>query len=202
MIFVAGAVFASFASPTKFSAGSPADAADAIPPPVARDVKVPEFVPVINFSQFVLAMQTFAAENPPAARLAAEALSAKFTSDQTSVQTAQRTAPIIITRPVTVAPVTVANVQAEPIAQSEPALPSAPDPTARPSKEAADPVKVAIQAARQPAATHHKQKMAKARPRSERRFQPAMGLGMTIESAENAPPISSLAQKKRPATGE
>lgn len=203
-MLVAGAVIASsFVSPAQFVTGSSADAADAVPLPPVRDAKVPEFVPVINYSQFVLAVQTFAAENPPAARLAAEALSAKFTSDQASQSTGPqaepRTASIIITRPVVVAPVVTGRVADT--AEDEPSFPRAPDPTTPPTKALADPVKVATTAVgdKPPATTRRRHKpktVASNRAKAGQRLQPAMALGMTIESAEDAPPISSLAKKK------
>jgi hypothetical protein len=174
-------------------------------------VKIPEFVPVVNFSQFVLAMQTFAAENPPAARVAAEALSAKFASNLDAQKSdAQKIEPpkqppqreavlapaklssIIVTRPVAV----VADI------------PAVPDPSQQ-APAVADPVKIVTG---YPASRRHKadktekaektdkseRKIATAsRPRLEKKFEPAMGLGMVIDSAENAPPMSSLAQKKR-----
>jgi hypothetical protein len=187
IMLVAGAVFASsFSSPTKFGAGNPADAADAIPPPPPQVVKVPEFVPVVNFSQFVLAMQTFAAENPPAARLAAEALSAKFTSDQISQKAAPKLEPreasVIITRPVVIA--------------SVPNLPSVPDPTGRPAKTLADPVKVATALPEEPSTKRRRHK-SNTVASSRKRFEAPMGLGMVIDSAENAPPMSSLARKTK-----
>lgn len=203
VFLVAGALIASVVlSPVKFAAGTPADAADAVPPQRPDDVKVPEFVPVVNFSQFVLAVQTFAAENPPASRVAAEALSAKFAADQAvqpaAVKSDVRTASIIVTRPVAIARVTT-----EEQAQNEPNFPIAPDPSTPPQKEAADPVKVASAVAVEGKATgeRHKQKAATSgHARSARHLEPAMGLGMTIDSAEAAPPMSSLVQKKSPAS--
>lgn len=203
VFLVAGALIASAVlSPAKFAAGTPADAADAVPPKRADDVKVPEFVPVVNFSQFVLAVQTFAAENPPASRVAAEALSARFAADQAvqpaAVRSEARTASVIVTRPVAIARMTT-----EQQAQNEPNFPIAPDPTAPPQTEAADPVKIASAVAVERKATgeRHKQKTATpGQARSTRHLAAAMGLGMTIDSAEAAPPMSSLVQKKSPAS--
>lgn len=190
-----------------------ADAADAIPQQQRPQVtKVPEFVPVVNFSEFVLAMQTFAAQNPPAARIAAEALSAKFAlngdakpaegqqielhkADQQVAGTAPETAaPAIITRPVVTASISEAP--------AEPEVPAVPDPNGRPSA-VADPVKIITGYPAKTAQTAHKRHKAErkvaaseGRERLTKKYQPAMGLGMVIDSAEEAPPMSSLVQKK------
>lgn len=203
VFLIAAALIASAVlSPVKLGAGGPANAADAVPPQRPDDVKVPEFVPVVNFSQFVLAVQTFATENPPASRIAAEALSAKFAADQAVqpavVKSDVRTVSVIVTRPVAIARVTT-----EEQAQSEPNFPIAPDPSTPPQTEAADPVKVARAVAIEGKATgeRHKQKAAtSSAARSTRHLEPAMGLGMTIDSAEAAPPMSSLVQKKSAAS--
>jgi hypothetical protein len=195
-----GAVIASsFPVSAKFG---PADAADAVPAPARPQVNVPEFVPVVNFSEFVLAMETFAAQNPAAARVAAEALSAKFALNSGSQQielhtptqhaVAQPAIPptVIVTRPVVVADV-----------------PAVPDPHSHPPK-VADPVKIVTGYSEErpaPRRRHKTEKTASAttsRARVEKRFEPAMGLGMTIESAEEAPPMSSLTQKKSKVNAE
>ena len=205
-----GAVAAStFSVPAKFS--GPADAADAVSQPKPEMVKVPEFVPVINFSEFVMAMQTFSAQNPPAARMAAEALSAKFASNGDAQQieihkpnaqmAAQPTKPasVIVTRPVEVASISEAESQEATV----PAIPAVPDPTAG-MKAVSDPVKIITGYPKKRAeAAPHRHKVAEkkiasaSRERVEKHFQPAMGLGMVIDSAEDAPPMSSLVQKKR-----
>lgn len=202
-VLLGAVVASSFSSPTKFGAGSPADAADAIPLVRPDAVKIPEFVPVINFSEFIMATQTFAAQNPPAARLAAEALSAKFTAGlesqgteqhQASQQSAElsvaKPAPIIITRPVVVA--------------SIPSVPSisVPDPIGRPAEALADPVKIVTGYPAEKTRRHKAEKKVAAttsHDRVEKRFEPAMGLGMVVDSAEEAPPISAVAPKKRKA---
>ncbi|MFT3730010.1 MAG: hypothetical protein QM780_01110 [Hyphomicrobium sp.] len=199
-VLLGAVVASSFFASTKFGAGNRADAADAIVPPPPEVIRVPEFVPVVNFSEFVLAMQTFAAESPAGARLAAEALSAKFDapadeaqkpasappSQQAAAQPA-KPASVIVTRPVYVAD-----------------IPSMPDPRVQPSA-VADPVKIITPRSEKRAdagTRRHKseKKVAAAAAKAERQsnpFEPAMGLGMVIDSAENAPPMSSLTEKKR-----
>lgn len=190
-----------------------ADAADAIPPQQQRPqaIKVPEFVPVVNFSEFVLAMQAFAAQNPPAARVAAEALSAKFAlngdakpadaqqievhkPDQQVASAAPEKPTVIVTRPVVTASISEAP--------AEPQVPAVPDPNGRPSA-VADPVKIITGYPAKTAETTHKRQKterkvaaSEGRERLTKKYQPAMGLGMMIDSAEEAPPMSSLAQKK------
>ncbi len=198
-VLLGAVVASSFSTPTKFGAGSPADAADAIPMARPDVVKIPEFVPVINFSEFIMATQTFAAQNPPAARLAAEALSAKFTAGLDSQPTEQhqapqqsaefsvtKPAPIIITRPVVVADIPSISV---------------PDPIGRPAEALADPVKIVTSYPAEKTRRHKAEKKvaATSRDRAEKRFEPAMGLGMVVDSAEEAPPISAVAPKKRKA---
>lgn len=205
-VLLGAIVASSFSASVKFGAGGSADAADAVPTPRPEAIKVPEFVPVINFSEFVMAMQTFAAQNPPAARIAAEELSAKFASNgdaqkielhkptQQAAATPEAQQPAIVTRPVVTASISEAP--------ATPALPAVPDPAGNPSA-VADPVKVItgypVKRA-EAAPQHHKSERKVAAvtsgSRSEKRFQPAMGLGMTIDSAEDAPPMSALAQKK------
>jgi hypothetical protein len=194
-----GAVIASsFSSPTQFGPAK-ADAADAVAPPAAQTINVPEFVPVVNFSQFVMAMETFAAQNPDSTRMAAEELSAKFAQNaQPQNIEIHSAAPVIVTRPVAIASVPVAD-------ESAPSAPAVPDPAGRPQIALADPIKVASEIpAEQPAASarpkHEKKEAATSRARIEKKFDRAMGLGMVIESAEDAPPISSLPQKKRKVT--
>ncbi|WP_414461976.1 hypothetical protein [Hyphomicrobium sp. DY-1] len=212
---VLGAVAASsFSAPTRLGSGGAADAADAIPPAQqrAQSIKVPEFVPVVNFSEFVLAMQAFAAQNPPAARIAAEELSAKFAlngdakpadaqqievrkpDQQMAAAAPEKPAPVIVTRPVVTASISEAP--------AEPQVPAVPDPNGRPTT-VADPVKIITGYPAKTAETAHKRRKAErkvaaseGRERLTKKYQPAMGLGMVIDSAEEAPPMSSLAQKK------
>jgi hypothetical protein len=83
-------------------------------------------------------------------------------------------------------------------------VPPVPDPRLQPPK-VADPVKIVTGYAEERPAPRRRHKVEKTaaatttRPRVEKRFEPAMGLGMTIESAEDAPPMSALAPKKRKA---
>ncbi|MET0408416.1 MAG: hypothetical protein ABW006_08610 [Hyphomicrobium sp.] len=202
-VLLGAVVASSFSAPVKFGAAGPADAADAIPPPPQQAVRVPEFVPVMNFSEFVLAMQAFAAQNPPASRIAAEALSAKFAANADGQKVEFRkaeveaAAPAIITRQVAVASVRLA-VEASPEVAN---VPSVPDPGKRSGQALADPVKIASgHVVAKSSERRHKaeNKVASAnRPRGDKHLPPAMGLGMVIESAEDAPPMSSLAPKKR-----
>jgi hypothetical protein len=205
-----GAVVASSFSPsTRLGPGGTADAADAVPTSQQRQhaIKVPEFVPVVNFSEFVLAMQAFAAQNPPAGRIAAEELSAKFAmpadaqqievhkpKQQEASAAPVKVAPIIVTRPVV-----TASISETP---AEPELPAVPDPNGRPSA-VADPVKIitgyptkTAETSRKRHKTEAKVAVSEGRERLTKKYQPAMGLGMVIDSAEEAPPMSSLAQKK------
>jgi len=211
---VLGAIVAStLSTPTRLGSGGAADAADAIPPAQQRPqaIKVPEFVPVVNFSEFVMAMQAFAAQNPPAARIAAEELSAKFAlngdakpadaqqievhrpDQQMAAAAPEKPVPVIVTRPVVTASISEAP--------AEPAVPAVPDPNGRPTT-VADPVKIITGYPGKTAETTSKRhkaerKVASAgRERLAKKFQPAMGLGMMIDSAEEAPPMSALAQKK------
>ncbi len=162
-----------------------------------RRRKFPSSSPVVNFGEFVMAMQTFAAQNPPAARLAAEALSAKFTSNldaqnevqETTRQAVAKPASIIVTRPVIVANILTASDSA-----IEP--PTVPDPV---KVVTGFPVEHAAAAPRRRKAEKNKAEKKATETssvRSERPFQPAMGLGMVIDTAEGAPPISVLAQKR------
>ncbi len=191
-------IASSFSSPTQFGPGR-ADAADAAAPATPEAIRVPEFVPVVNFSQFVLAMETFAAQNPNSARIAAEELSGKFAQiSQPQNIELHAAAPVIVTRPVVIASVPVTE-------ESTPSLPAVPDPAGRPQIALADPVKVASALpAEQPVVStrtkREKKEATTSRARIEKKFEPAMGLGMVIESAEDAPPISSLPQKKRKVT--
>jgi hypothetical protein len=195
-----GALIASsFSSPTQFGPGR-ADAADAALPAVPQANGVPEFVPVVNFSQFVLAMETFAAENPNSARVAAEELSAKFAqnSQPQNIELHAAAAPVIVTRPVVIASVSVSGETAR-------NFPAVPDPAGRPQIALADPIKTATEIPSRPVTSSKTKKdkkdaSATSRQRIEKKFEPAMGLGMVIESAEDAPPISSLQQKKRKVT--
>ncbi|MBS0253430.1 MAG: hypothetical protein JSR78_20410 [Proteobacteria bacterium] len=212
-VLMGAVVASSFSAPTRLGGGGVADAADAIPPQQQHPhvAKVPEFVPVVNFSEFVLAMQTFAAQNPPAARIAAEALSAKFAinsdakpaegqqielhkADQQAANAAPEKPTGIVTRSVVTASISEAP--------AEPEVPAVPDPNGRPSA-VADPVKIITGYPAKTAEAAHKRHKAErkvaasdGRERLTKKYQPAMGLGMVIDSAEEAPPISSLVQKK------
>jgi hypothetical protein len=194
---VVGAVTAlSISIPGKL--GGVAGAADSLQPPAPREMsKVPEFVPIVNFSEFVLAMQAFAAQNPSDSQVAAEALSAKFAAGLDGEKGEQRPAPqqaaaepvkaqsVIVTRPVEVA-----------------VVPSVPEPNEQ-LPQVADPVKIftgyMAELAEAPAHRHKAEKKvaSNGRSRLKKQFEPAMGLGMVIDSAEEAPPMSSLTQKKR-----
>lgn len=188
----------------QLGSGGQADAADVTAMPASDAIKVPEFVPVVNFSQFVLAMEKFAAENPNSGRLAAEQLSAKFiaNSEPQKIELHPEVA-AIVTRPVVTASVPDKTEVSPSAAESEPSLPAVPDP-GRPALALADPVKVAtaVRVEDRPAkrSKREKKEAAASRDRVEKMFEPAMGLGMVIESAEDAPPISSMTQKKRKVT--
>jgi hypothetical protein len=192
-IVVGGAIFASsFSAPTKFGPISKADAADGIPPAAQEAVTVPEFVPILNFSQFVLATEQFAEANRLSDRSAAEALSAKFAlaSEAQHVDLHQvRQTPAIIESAVSLA---------APVA----------DPVERPAEPLADPVKVvtvAPEAQEEPAADaeHQRTEMnateskssVTGRSRAEKRFRPAMGLGMAAPDDEAA--LFPSGEKKR-----
>jgi len=78
-VVVGALVAAAFPTPTRQGSGAHANVAyDG--PAIMQDVSMPEFVPVINFSQFLLAARQYGATVRPAGRVAAEALSAKFAS--------------------------------------------------------------------------------------------------------------------------
>jgi hypothetical protein len=207
----------SLTTATEFGAPHAADAADARHAGAQQSEKFPEFVPVVNFSEFVLAMQSYAARNPTASREAAEVLSAKF-GEQASEDGVEPTAaadPVAEQKP---APVVALQTPAAPrvivptapfATRSVADAPSAPDPGKAQMKLLADPVKVAtIRTHRKLAGPRLAKAEAKAekpdkkiasagRERVEKRFQPAMGLGMVFDSAEDAPPMSSLTQGGR-----
>ncbi|SFV27305.1 hypothetical protein SAMN04488557_0728 [Hyphomicrobium facile] len=195
-IVVGGAIFASsFSAPTKFGPVTNADAADGIRQTAQEAVTVPEFVPILNFSQFVLATEQFAEANRLSDRTAAEALSAKFAlaSEVQHVDLHQvRQTPAIIESALSLA---------APVS----------DPVERPAESLADPVKVITvvpEAAEVPAAeAEHQQTEATAtesnpstasRPRAEKRFRPAMGLGMAEpdDAAALFPPSAKPSKKK------
>jgi hypothetical protein len=216
-ILLGAVVASSLSTPARF-AGS-ADAADAVPPRPLQAAKVPEFVPVINFSEFVMAMQTFAAENPPAARAAAETLSAKFAANIEAGKIGLPAAPapqqaLAAPVPQQVAAVPAAKTAPAPAIAARPVVavaevPVVPDPAGQ-QPQVADPVKIVTgYHARRADAAPRRRKADKnviatststSRSRVERHFEPAMGLGMEIESAEDAPPMSELSQKKRKLT--
>ncbi|MBY0558987.1 hypothetical protein [Hyphomicrobium sp.] len=201
-IVVGGAIFASsFSAPTKFGPVTNADAADGIQQTAQEAVTVPEFVPILNFSQFVLATEQFAEANRLSDRAAAEALSAKFAlaSEVQHVDLHQvRQTPAIIES---------ARSLAAPVS----------DPVERPAEPLADPVKVVTvvpeafeaPAAEVPAAEAEHQQTettaseskpsAASRPNPEKRFRPAMGLGMTEpdDAAALFPSSAKQSKKKR-----
>jgi hypothetical protein len=194
---ILGAV-AALSLSTSIEFGGLADAADVIQPPAPREAsKVPEYVPIVNFSEFVLAMQTFVAQNPADSRVAAEALSAKFATNLEAQK--------IELHPAAQQGIAVMPVKVQPVAVAHPlqvaAVPPVPDPNAQ-LPQVEDPVKVVTGYPAEHAETApHKHKQVKKiasnnRPRLKQ-FEPAMGLGMVIDSAEDAPPMSSLVPKKR-----
>lgn len=176
-IVAAGAIVASsFSTPITFGPGNSADAADAEHLPAPEAVTVPEFVPILNFSQFVLATDQFGEANR--ARGAAETLSAKFSGDSGGQHV-------------------VLNQEPQPTpAIVESAINSVvPDPAEKPAEAFADPVKVAtaISKATETPAAPEEEEAAKetetkssARTRSEKRFRPAMGLGMAVDQDDTA----------------
>lgn len=181
---VAGGLIAATAFSAPVGQSSTAGAADAGHPPVREAVTVPEFVPILNFSQFVLATEQFSVANRDAA---AQSLSAKFAaaSDAQHIelnQGPQRT-PAIVETAMSLA---------------------VPDPAEKPVEPSADPLKVATAVAEeapetaaakeeaQPAVT---EKKPAAQPRSKARFRPAMGLGMAADQEETAAPVTSTKAK-------
>lgn len=177
-IVAAGVIAASsFSTPVTFGPGSTADAADAEHLPASEAVTVPEFVPILNFSQFVLATDQFGEANR--ARGAAETLSAKFASasdgQRVELNQGPQPTPAIVETAVSFA---------------------VPDPAEKPAEAFADPVKVATaisKATETPAAPEEEEEAAKetetkssARARSEKRFRPAMGLGMAVDQDDTA----------------
>lgn len=204
-----GAVIASsFSTPITFGPAVSADAADAVPAPGPEATKVPEYVPVVNFGEFVLAMQTFAAQNPPAARLAAEALSAKFavnfdaqqTEPQKPAEPAQLAQPapmkpvsVIVTRPVAIAEI---GTETEPAVQP----PLVADPVKVITGYSVEHTDAAPRRRKAAKKDIEKKDTATSREQLEKQFQPAMGLGMELDSAEEAPPLSTLKPKKRKAS--
>jgi len=175
-IVAAGVIVASsFSTPVTFGPGNSADAADAEHLPAPEAVTVPEFVPILNFSQFVLATDQFGEANRARA---AEMLSAKFSaaSDGQHVQLDQGPQPT---------PAIVETAMSFAV----------PDPAEKPAEAFADPVKVAtaISKATETPAAPEEEEAAKdtetkssARARSEKRFRPAMGLGMAVDQDDTA----------------
>lgn len=185
-LLVGVVIASSFSTPTKYGAGNPADAADAIRPTATGAITVPEFVPVVNFSEFVLATEQFATENRPTARDAAEALSAKFALNSDAQRIELHEGP----------------QQTPAIVQSALSI-AVPDPRERPAEQLADPVKIVsvvpetFSVAPQPQRVEKKETTSANQPRVQRSFQRAMGLGMIVESAEDMPPPSSLVHPKK-----
>lgn len=197
-IVVGGAIVASsFSSPAKFGPGSKADAADGVDRVAQEAVTVPEFVPILNFSQFVLATEQFAEANRVSGlgRDAAEALSAKFASasdvQHVELHEVQQAPPIVESALSLAVPVS--------------------DPVERPAEPLADPVKIVTvtpEAAEEPVAEaeHRQTEMNEtqskppiaSRPRAEKRFSPAMGLGMVApdDAAALFPPFTKRSKKK------
>jgi hypothetical protein len=189
-------IASSFSAPTRYGAGNPADAADAIRAAPQAAVTIPEFVPIVNFSEFVLATEQFASENRVSARDAAEALSAKFA-------VASASAPQQMESPHAPPQQTVS------VAGRAPSI-AIPDPNERPLEQPADPAKVASaepeQKARpvpahlpalaaapaRPKRVQRKKFVSASEPRPRRPLRKAMGLGMTVDSAENMPRPSSF----------
>lgn len=185
VFIVAGGLIAATAFSAPVGQSSTAGAADAGHPPIREAVTVPEFVPILNFSQFVLATEQFGVANRDAA---AQSLSAKFAaaSDVQHIelnQGPQRT-PAIVETAISLA---------------------VPDPAEKPVEPSADPLKVATAAVAEeapetaaaeeealPAVTETKPA---AQPRSKARFRPAMGLGMAAEPEETAAPVTSTKPK-------
>ncbi len=180
-LLVGAAIASSFSTPTKYGAGSPADAADALRSEANSAVAVPEYVPVVNFSEFVLATEQFASEKRQTTRDAAEALSAKFASASDSQQTKLHQSP----------PQTI------PIVTSALSIPM-PDPRDRPTEQLADPVKIVsvtpeeLPVAPRPRRTQKKKAVSANQPRAQKRLPPAMGLGMPVVSAKDMRRRSSL----------
>ena len=126
-LLVGAVIASSFLTQTKYGTGNRAAAADAEPSVAKGSVTVPEFVPVVNFSEFVLATQQFASENSPSGREAAEALSAKFASASDGQRVELHEAQPLPT------PAIVTSALSIPV----------PDPSGRPEEYLADPVKSA-----------------------------------------------------------
>lgn len=185
-LLVGVVIASSFSTPTKYGAGNPADAADAIRPTATGAISVPEFVPVVNFSEFVLATEQFASANRPTARDAAEALSAKFALNSDAQRIELHEGP----------------QQTPAIVQSALSI-AVPDPRERPAEQLADPVKIvtvvpeAFAVAPRPQRVQKKKAASANQPRVQKPFQGAMGLGMIVESAEDMPPPSSLVRPKK-----
>jgi len=177
-IVAAGVIAASsFSNPVTFGPGNSADAADAGHLPAQEAVTVPAFVPILNFSQFVLATDQFGEANQ-AAREAAETLSAKFSAPSGEQHVVLNQGP-----------------QPTPAIVESAINSGIPDPAEKPAEAFADPVKVAtaISKATETPAPPEEETVAKetetkssARARSEKRFRPAMGLGMAVDQDETA----------------
>jgi hypothetical protein len=181
-LLVGAVIASSFLAQSKYGAGNRADAADAEPLVAKGPVTVPEFVPVVNFGEFVLATQQFASENRPGGREAAEALSAKFASASDGQRIELHGAQPLQTSAIVTSALSIA----------------VPDPGEKPTAELADPVKIVSVApeelpiAPQPRRVQKKKAASASQHRVRKSFQPAMGLGMTVESAENMPRPSSF----------
>ncbi|WP_045836952.1 hypothetical protein [Hyphomicrobium sp. 99] len=193
-LIVAGGVVAAsaFSAPLQFGAGNKADAADAGQLPQQEIITVPEFVPILSFSQFVLATEQFVESNRVAA---AEALSAKFAvaseGHQIEINQGPQPTPAIVESAMTL---------------------TVPDPAEKPAVALADPMKVATvaqTATEVPAAQEETEETAAkataetetkssatVRPRSEKRFRPAMGLGMPVDAEDDA--MSSYFSQGKP----
>ena len=195
-ILVGGAIVASsLSSPTQFGPASKAVAADGLRQAVEEAVTVPEFVPILNFSQFVLATEQFAEANRVTARGAAEALSAKFASASEGQrielnQGPQETPPIVQS---------ALGVAVSDPAAEKPAGPLA-DPvkiaTVVPDASAAPPVEEKSQETEAKAADT-KPVTAASRQGANKRFRPAMGLGMPAASDDEAALFSSTPQRSK-----
>ncbi|CAA2137998.1 hypothetical protein HYPP_00739 [Hyphomicrobium sp. ghe19] len=197
-IVVGGAIFASsFSAPTKFGPVTRADAADGIQQTAQEAVTVPEFVPILNFSQFVLATEQFAEANRLSDRSAAEALSAKFAlaSEVQHVDLHQvRQTPAIIESALSLAAPVSDPVErpAEPLADPVKVVTVVPEAVEAPATEAENQQTETTAAESKPSVT--------SRPRAEKRFRPAMGLGMAEpDDAASLFPSSAKRSKKKSA---
>lgn len=186
-LIVAGGVIAASTLSAPVGQGSKAGAADAGDLPVRETVTVPEFVPILNFSQFVLATEQFSTANRDAA---AQTIGAKFASasegQRIELNQGPQPTPAIVETAISIA---------------------VPDPAEKPEEPLTDPVKVATAAADEAPETAAAEEeaappaAAKTKParhsRSKARFQPAMGLGMAADPEEAAAPVTSTKPKVR-----